>query len=198
MDTLAEIDATGLAAAKAAALDNAYSQRTAAVYRNYADILYSRILDYIHPHKDKILDRLITAASVPNAPIKTKIWDYAVTHRVDGNVAQVSDMKSFSNRGNHTVLSDDGRLMSVDMIFRKSDIAWRLAFTFGSKYRVTFVQEHTKFLSGEYCSYQIAVYLHYHPDGLLPSAEESLIAAYNGVSGRVLHVGESVFMTPRY
>lgn len=189
MNTLAEIDATGLAAAKAADLDNAYALRTATLYRNYADMLYTRILDSFYPNKETILNQLEKAASTPNAPIKTKIWDYSVTYRVDGNAALAEDMQDFTKRVLHTVLFDDGRPLSVDAIFRNSDLAWRIAFTFGSKFRVTVDREFTKMVSEDYMSYQMGVYVHYHPNGLLPYAEEKLIAAYNGVSGRVLYAG---------
>jgi hypothetical protein len=198
MDTLTEIDSTGLAAAKALDLAFAYAKRNRATFRDYADILYTHILEFFHPHKDKILEQLVTAAATPGAPIKTKIWAYSVTYRTDGEVAQISDMVDFSKRGCHTVLFDNDRPMSVDAIFRNSDLCWRLAFTFGSKFRVTFVREFTKMISSEYSSYNIGVYVHYHPNGLLPYAEEKLIAAYKGVCDRPLHVGTGVYMTPRF
>jgi len=199
MDTLTEIDSTGLAAAKALDLAFAYSRRNSLRLRNYADILYARILESFHPHKDKILEQLLTAAATPDAIIKAKIWDYSVTYRASYSVpANVEEMEDFSRRGYHTVVFDDDRPMSVDAIFRNTDLCWRLAFTFGSKFRVTFVREFTKMISSEYSSYNIGVYVHYHPNGLMPYAEEKLIRAYKGVCDRPLHVGTDVYMTPRY
>jgi len=198
MDTLSLIDSTGLAASKALDLSLAYAKRNRATFRNYADLLYPRIFDFFHPHKDLILKQLENAAATPNAPIKTRIWDYSVTYRVDGGVAHASDMADFSRRGHHTVIFDEGLPISVDAIFRNSDIAWRLAFTFGSKFRVTFVQEQTKLVSDQYCSYKIGVYVHYYPDGLLPHAEECMIRAYKDVCDRDLYTSNSSYMTSRY
>lgn len=198
MDALSEIDNTGLATSKVLDLSLAYAKRNRAIFRNYADILYPRILDSFHPHKDRIFKQLENAASTPNVPIRARIWDYSVTYRVDGGTADAVDMQDFSNRGHHTVIFDMGHPMSVDAIFRNSDIAWRLAFTFGSKFRVTFVQEETKLISEQYCSYKIGVYVNYHPNGLLPHAEERLIRAYKDVCDRQLYTGDIVYMTSRY
>lgn len=198
MDTLSEIDSTGLAAAKALDLAFAYAKRNRATFRDYADLLYPRIFDFFYPHKDLIFKQLEKAASTPKTPIRTRIWDYSVTYRVDGGVAQISDMQDFSQRGHHTVIFDNGRPMSVDAIFRNSDISWRIASAFGSKFRVTFVQEETKVISSQYCSYKVGVYINYHPNGLLPYAEEKLIAAYKDMSGREVYQGDVVYMTARY
>lgn len=199
MDILNEIDNTGLAAAKALDLTFAYSRRNSLRLRNFADLLYARILDFIHPHKNTILEQLITAAATPDAPIKTKIWDYSVTYRSSYDVpANVDEMIQHTNRGNHTVIFDDGFPMSVDAIFRKTDLDWRLAFTFGSKFRVSVAREFTKAISADYTSYSIAVYLHYHPNGLLPDSEEKMIRAYKGVCDRQLHVGKDVNLLGRY
>lgn len=198
MDTLLEIDSTGLAAAKALDLARASAERKRLTFRNYADLLYPRIFDFFHPHRDLIFKQLETAAATPHAPIKTRIWDYSVTRRVDGGVARAIDMEDFSKRGHHTVIFDSGHPMSVDAIFRNSDITWRLAFTFGSKFRVTFVQEQTKLISDEYCSYRVGIYVHYHPDGLMPHAEERLIRAYKDVCDRDLYTNGDSYMTGRY
>lgn len=197
MNTLIEIDSTGFAAAKAAHLNSAAATRRLAKFRNYADILYAHILDDIHPRKDVLLSELISDVADPEKPMKVKLWDYSVAYPYLGHISQASDMIRFSNLGHHTVVFDNGSPLSVDAIFRKTDLAWRLAFTFGSKFRVTVIQEETKFVSSEYTGYRMGVYLSYYPDGLHPHAEDSLIRAYKDVCGRQLHAGECVYMTSR-
>lgn len=198
MDILLEIDATGLAAAKALDLAHAYSQRNRATFRKYADILYAHILDTIHPRKKQILDELETEVGTAGAVMRARLWDYSVTYPTDGNPLSALDAVECSNRGNHTVVFDDGKPMSVDAIFRNTDLAWRLAFTFGSKFRVSFVREDTKLVSGTYSSYRIAVYLHYEPHGIGEYGEQKMIEAYKAVCDRQLHVGTNVYMTARF
>jgi hypothetical protein len=197
MDILAEIDQTGIGSAKGLELAIASSKRNTLKLRNYADILYVRIFEDVFPHRNNHLENLKKAIEDPNAPMRVRIWDYSVTYRVDGNSSQAEDMPSFSERGHHTVLFDNGKPISVDTIFHNTDLAWRLAFTYGSKYRVSLVREDLKATNGEYDSYRIGVYLHYHPNGLLPYAEEQMIRAYKGVCDRQLYVGDCTEMTGR-
>lgn len=198
METLAEIDATGFAAAKVVDLASAVATRNTTKFRNYADILYTIILADIHPRKNAILAELVSAVAVPGMPMKAKLWDYSVTYPYLGHVSQVADMVRFSNHlGHHTAVFDNGEPLSVDAIFRNTDLSWRLAFTFGSKFRVSVVQEETKFVSSEYSGYRMSVYLNYYPEGLHPYAEERLVRAYKDVCDRQLHVGKNVYMTSR-
>ena len=197
MDTLSEIDATGFAAAKALDLAFAYARRNRANFRNYADLLYARILEFIHPHKNKILEQMITAVETPGSVMRVKIWDYSVTYPTDGNRLPVYDAIESSKKGNHTVLFDDEKPMSVDAIFRNSDLRWRIACTFGTKFRVSCVQEDTKAVSQDYSSYRIGVYLHYHPEGLDMYSEKCMVDAYKAVCDRQLYANENSYMPPR-
>ncbi len=199
MDLLSELDTTGLASGNALDLKQAYSQRNRNLLRNYADILYARILGDVMYRKDFLLDKLTNNVSTPNAPMRVKIWDYSVTHpSVFELPRDTNAMVDFSNRGHHTVVFDDGRPMSVDTIFRKTDLAWRLAFTFGSKFYVTYLREDMKAFSQDYSSYRIGVYLYYYPQGLPSYHEKRLITAYTEARDRKLYAGTNVSMTARF
>lgn len=198
MDILSEIDSTGLAAAKALDLAVAYSSRTRACFRNYADILYARILDDVHPRRHKILQDLEVAVADAGACMSVKIWDYSITYPTNGEKLSVFDAMDASARGHHTVVFDNGKPLSVDAIFRNTDLDWRLAYTFGSKFRVRLTREDTKMISEKYTSYRIGVYLVYSPYGLAEYEEQKLIAAYKDVCDRQLHAGKNVSMTARY
>lgn len=198
MDILSEIDSTGLAAAKAVSLVLAHSSRKRITFRNYADLLYARILDDFYPARAHLMKELETAVATPGALMRVKLWDYSVTYPTNGDRLSVFDAVDASARGHHTVVFDDGRPMSVDAIFRNTDLNWRLAFTFGSQFRVTVSREDTKAISADYSSYRIGVYLHYCPHGLKDYEEKKLIAAYKGVCDRELYVGKNSFMTARF
>jgi hypothetical protein len=192
---LAEIDLSGIAWEKAGRLGMANYERKKVILRNYADILYTFILDSIRYLKDFLLEELEKAIKNPDLPMRVKIWDYSVTHRTDGGTACKRDMADFSNRGHHTVVFDNGKPVSVDILFRKTDICWRLAFTFGSHYSVTFVQDDIKAVTDEYSSYRISVYLNYHPNF---RQTKELLSAYKDATGRRLYMGKDVCMTARF
>lgn len=199
MDILSEIDNTGLAGAKSVDLKNAYDQRNQITLRNYADLLYIRILNDFYTRKDDILKQLEQQARTPGALMRVKLWDYSVTYRTSYETpANVGEMADFTDRGHHTVMFDDGRPMSVDAIFRNTDLAWRLAFTFGSKFRVTYAREDTKAISSEYSSYRIGVYVQYYPKGLPDYFKKCMIDAYTKVQDRSLYLGKNSYMTARF
>lgn len=197
MDILAEIDDTGFAAAKVADLESAANTRRLIDLRNYADILYANIVEETHARKDALLSELISAVADPDKIMKVKLWDYSVAYPYAGHVSLPADMVRFSNLGHHTVVFDNGRPLSIDAIFRKTDLSWRLAATFGSKFRVSVIQEDTTFVSSQYTGYRMGVYLSYYPEGLPEYARERLVNAYKGMCERELHVGECVYMTSR-
>lgn len=198
MDILNEIDSTGLAAAKAVSLVLAHSSRKRITFRNYADILYARILNDFFPRREQILEELEKNVATSGALMTARIWDYSVTYPTNGDKLSVFDAVDASARGHHTVVFDDGRPMSVDAIFRNTDLVWRLAFTFGTKFRVKLMREDTKAISADYSSYRIGVYLYYSPYGLADYEEKKLIAAYTGVCDRQLHTGKNAYMTARF
>ena len=199
MDILSEIDNAGFADAKSADLKKAYKERNQITLRNYADLLYMRILNDFYPRKDDILTQLEQLARTPGALMRVKMWDYCVTYRDAYHLpANVGEMIDFTERGYHTVVFDDGRPMSVDAIFRNTDLAWRLAFTFGSKFRVVYLRDEVRALSADYSSYRIGVYVQYYPKGLPEYFKTRMIDAYTKVRDRSLHLGKDSYVRGRF
>lgn len=194
MELLSEIDNTGWAANAMAGLDTAARERSQLVLRNYADILYDFILNEVHHKKDYLLNKLRE-----NIAEGTKggvlLWSYRNTFH--DRMLDSYEMSRLSEEGFHTVIFDGGVPMCVDRIVQNSDILWRLAFTFGSRFRVKRVYGAELHRSAERTTFEFELRLEFVPEGLNEFEEKKLIDAYKGVANRQMYSSGDAMMTAR-
>jgi hypothetical protein len=193
MDLLAEINDCGFAANHMEELDAACAEHRITTFRNYADLLYVEILKTLEILRNNVLTQLKENA---RKGIKggVRIWSYHTCHHQGIDRAIIAGL---SERGLHTVLFDDGVPMSVDRIVQNSDVLWRLAFTFGSRFRVKRVRSLLRCVNYEYECHEYELRVEFVPEGLQAYENEKLVNAYVGVTGRELHEGKNVHMTSR-
>jgi len=192
-DLLEEISNTGLAANKLNDLALASHERNTRTLRNYADLLYDSILNEMLPRRDQILEELEDAIR-NGRPQEVKLWTYSVTYHTGLDRETMADLAA---SGHHTVIFDDERPMSVDRIVQHTDILWRLAFTFGTHFRVTRRRGYLRACGEDREGYEMELWLEYVSD-LTEDEANSLVAAYKSMRNRPMYQGSFVRMTARF
>lgn len=194
MDLLADINASGLAANYLERLDEAANEYKARVFRNYADLLYDTILNAMHPRRADLMTELEN--NLRNG-IKSGVtlWSYTTTHHQGLSSDKMNELSAI---GLHTVVFDDEVPMSVDRIVQNSDLVWRLAYTFGTRFRVRRVRCALRSISEDYSAYEYELRMEFVPEGLSEWEVAKLTDTYKACLNRPFHVGRNVHLSPRY
>ena len=194
MDLLAEINDTGLAVNSLPALDAAAEEYKARVFRNYADLLYDTILNTMHPKRASLMKELEDNLR-EGVKMGVTLWSYTTTHHQGLSSDKMNELSAI---GLHTVVFDDEVPMSVDRIVQNSDLLWRLAYTFGTRFRVKRVRCGLRSLSEGFSSYEYELRMEFVPEGLAAWEIAKLTDAYKANLNRPFHVGRDVHVSPRY